>query len=120
MSDSDTSVVPISVLFYDDAGPHVISAGAVPLNPARFNPARGRELQNLLGASIAQLGAVSGIRRPTPTTAVTVPIENLVYSGRAALDRAIEIGLEARETGRLPDTEVVEELLDLILLAAEE
>jgi hypothetical protein len=120
MSDADSSVIPISALFYDDAGPHVISSGAVPLNPARFSPARGRELQNLLGASIAQLGAVSGIRRPTPVTPVTVPIENLLYRGRAALERAIEIGQQARELGRLPDPEAIEELLDLILLAAEE
>ncbi|HEY8166809.1 MAG TPA: hypothetical protein VIF83_14750 [Gemmatimonadaceae bacterium] len=115
---SDTAVIPISDLFYDDAGPHIVSAGAIPLNPARFSPARGRELQDLLGASIAQLGAVSGIRR-TPASAL-VPIENLVYRGRAALERAIEIGQEARDSGTLPTPDKVEELLDLIQLAVEE
>jgi hypothetical protein len=120
MSDSGATVIPISDLFYDDAGPHVIQGNAVALNPARFTPARGRELQDLLGASIAQLGAVSGIRRRTPASPVTVPIEDLLYRGRAALERAIEIGLDARESGTLPDADAVEELLDLIQLAAEE
>jgi hypothetical protein len=117
MSDRGATVIPISDLFYDDAGPHVIQGNAVALNPARFTPPRGRQLQDLLGASIAQLGAV---HRRTPVWAVTVPIEDLLYRGRAALERAIEIGLDARESGTLPDADAVEELLDLIQLAAEE
>lgn len=120
MTEGSSAVIPISDLFYDDAGPHVVSANAVALNPARFAPARGRELQDLLGASIAQLGAVSGAHRRTPVPAPVVPIENLLYRGRAALERAIEIGREARESGMLPEPDTVEELLDLIQLAAED
>jgi hypothetical protein len=112
-------VIPISDLFFDDSGPHIVSAGAVPLNPARFTPARGRQLQDLLGASIAQLGAVSGIHRRTPVTPL-VPIEALLYRGRPALERAIEIRRVAREAGTLPPPDALEELLDLIQLAAEE
>ena len=115
-----TSVIPISDLFYDDAGPHIVQATAVALNPARFTPARGRDLQVLLGASIAQLGAVSGIPRRTPVWAVAVPIESLLYRGKAALERALEIALQAKESGTMPNAEAVEELLDLVQLAAEE
>jgi hypothetical protein len=120
MTEGGSTVIPISDLFYDDAGPHIVSGNAVPLNPARFTQARGRELQDLLGTSIAQLGAVSGIHRRTPVPAAAVPIENLLYRGRAALERAIEIGRIAKESGTLPEADTVEELLDLIQLAAED
>jgi len=113
-------LIPISELFYDDAGPHVVSADSVALNPARFAPARGRELQDLLGTSIAQLGGVSGVHRRTPSAPAPVAIESLLYHGRAALDRAIEIGTELRQTDEMPDRETIEELLDLIQLAVEE
>jgi hypothetical protein len=110
-------LIPISQLFFDDDGPHVV---ATPAAPARFTPARGVELQNLIGTTIAQLGAVSGGTRRTPTPLPPpVPIESLLYRGRAALDRALEIR-SACVAGQLPDSGVIEELLDLIALAAEE
>src|SRR5437763_7709392 len=110
-------LIPISRLFFDDDGPHVV---ATPPAPARYTPARGVELQNLIGTTIAQLGAVSGGTRRTPTPLPPpVPIESLLYRGRAALERALEIR-SSRIPGQPPAPEAIEELLDLIALAAEE
>jgi hypothetical protein len=115
--DDVDEAIPISELFFDDAGPHIFPAGVA---TPRYTPARGRELQDLLGMSITQLGGVSGGTRRTPVPAPPpVPIESLLYRGRAALDRALEIRA-ARIAGEFPAPEAVEELLDLIALAAEE
>jgi hypothetical protein len=116
--DEVDEMIPISELFFDDAGPHMFPAGVAA--PPRYTPARGRELQDLLGTTITQLGGVSGGTRRTPVPAPPpVPIESLLYRGRAALDRALEIRA-ARIAGQFPAPEAVEELLDLIALAAEE
>jgi hypothetical protein len=118
MNDDADDVIPISRLFFDDAGPHILPTGVAA--PPRYTPARGRELQDLIGTTIAQLGAVSGGRRKTPVPAPPpIPIEMLLYRGRAALERALEIR-SARVAGEMPAPEAIEELLDLIALAAEE
>jgi hypothetical protein len=118
------NLVAISGLFYDDAGPHVVRAGYPPVNrtQAAFTPARGQELRALLNKSIVQLGAVSGeTRRKTPIPLPPpVAIETLFYSGRAALDRAIEIRDDIIESGVPPSPDAIDELLDLIALAATE
>jgi len=149
MIENGDEVIPISHLFFDDAGPHIVSAttspelyGGTTLAPsdatrvasrptprsgtpvsgtARYTPARGRELHDLLGTSIVQLGAVAGGTRRTPVPAPPpVAVETLLYRGRAALDRALEIRATTRSTGHAPTVEMVDELLDLIALAAEE
>ena len=107
-------LIPISRLFYDDEGPHIIATAA------KYTPARGRELHDLLGTSIAQLGGVSRATRRTPVPSPPVLIDTLLYRGRAALDRALEIRATARQTGQAPTAETIGELLDLIGLAAEE
>jgi hypothetical protein len=117
MVDDADDLIPISQLFFDDDGPHIIATSPA---PQRYTPARGRDLQNLIGTTIAQLGAVAGGTRKTPVPLPPpVPIESLLYRGRAALERALEIRSE-RVAGELPAPEAVEELLDLIALAAEE
>jgi hypothetical protein len=118
MTASDDTI-PISALFFDDAGPHVVRAGFAPQNrkAATYTPARGHELQALLSTSIAQLGGVSRERsRRTPVMPPPVPIDSLFYRGRAALDRALEI--RADLAGAMPDRETINELLDLVALAA--
>lgn len=153
MTAADDDLIPISRLFFDDAGPHIVSVtssqrdfggttlaapdnvqiaerhtpravapvAATPLaGAARYTPARGRELHDLLGTSIAQLGGVSGGTRKMPAPPPPVPIDTLLYRGRAALERALEIRAMARHTGQPPTNETIDELLDLIGLAAEE
>ena len=117
---SPDETIPISNLFFDDAGPHVVRAGYTPRkSEARYTPARGHELQALLSTSIAQLGGVSRERsRRTPVLPPPVPIDTLLYRGRAALDRALEIRSIVGDA--MPDRETVDELFDLVALAATE
>ena len=118
--ESEADVIPIAELFYDDAGPHIISRATPGAGTARHTPARGRELQDLLGSTILQLGGVAGGTRRTPTAPPPlVAIESLLYRGRPALERALEIRA-ARRVGDALSDELIEELLDLIALAAEE
>lgn len=49
-----------------------------------------------------------------------VPIETLLYRGKAALDRAAEIRDQARRSGRRIDDETLDELFDLVELARSE
>lgn len=133
MTATEEYLIPISRLFYDDPGPHIVGAttaqrdfdgttlsSPTPATAARYTPPRGRELHHLLGTSIAQLGGVSGGTRRTPVPSPAVSIDTLLYRGRAALERALEIRAAVRETGQAPTSETVGELLDLIGLAAED
>lgn len=117
-------IVPISNLFFDGPGPHVVRAGFAPRNAPRekYTPARGHELQALLNTSITQLGAVSGanIRKTPARIPPPVEIDSLLYRGRAALDRALEVREEIMEGGSQGLQSRVEELLDLVALAATE
>lgn len=114
---------PISSLFFDGPGPHVVRAGfPTASGPSVHTPARGRELRALLDTSITQLGAVSGeIGRKTPVhQPAPVAIDALLYRGRAALHRALEVREEIISQGVSPGQEKIEELLDLVALASTE
>lgn len=115
-------ILPISALFFDDAGPHVVRAGYAPAaGSPQHTPARGSELRALLNTSITQLGAVSGEigRRKTPVPQPpAVAIETLLFRGKAALQRALEIREEIIAGGTSPDRETIDELLDLVALAS--
>ena len=116
-------IVPISELFFDGPGPHVVRAGFPPRNASgKYTPARGQELQALLNTSIVQLGAVSGeARRRTPIRPQpAVSIDTLLYRGRAALERALEVREAIVAGGAEQSREHIEELLDLVALAATE
>ena len=116
--------VPISSLFFDGPGPHVVRAGfpSSRKSAKSYTPARGQELRELLNTSIVQLGAVSGEMgrktpaRPTPAVA----IESLVYRGHSALVRALAVREEIIASGTDQANEKIEELLDLVALAATE
>lgn len=114
-------LLPISALFFDDPGPHVVRAGFPTATVApKYTPARGQELKALLNTSIAQLGAVSGetVRKTPVPVPAPVAIETLLYQGRAALDRALEIRQDLITSGARPDQATVNELLDLVALAS--
>lgn len=87
----------------------------------RYTPARGQELRALLDTSITQLGAVSGaVKRKTPTLPAPVAIDTLLYRGPAALQKALEVREEIVAFGAAPSREKLDELLDLVALAATE
>lgn len=121
---SADEIIPISSLFFDGPGPHVVRAGFPPRNAStdKYTPARGHELQSLLSTSIMQLGAVSGssIRKTPARLPPPVAIEALLYRGRAALDRALEVREEIMKGGSPEMQSRVEELLDLVALAVTE
>lgn len=120
MMESEPDVIPIADLLYDDPGPHIRSRATSAEGTGRHTAARGRELQDLLGTSILQLRGVAGGTRKTPTALpAPVAIESLLYRGRPALERALEIRAVKAAGGALSD-ELLEELLDLIALAAED
>jgi hypothetical protein len=116
-------LVPISSLFFDGPGPHVVRAGfpSLPASKAkeRPTPARGQELRALLDTSITQLGAVSGaVRRKTPPMPAPVGIDTLLYRGQSALQKALELREEiVSSEGDIPRAKL-DELLDLVALAA--
>ena len=117
-------LVPISALFFDGPGPHVVRAGFPPRQGSeqKYTPARGQELQSLLNTSIVQLSAVSGESvRKTPARPIRqVEIDTLLYRGRSALERALEVREEIVASGSETSPEMIEELLDLVALAATE
>ena len=117
-------IVAISSLFFDGPGPHVVRAGFPPRSGAqpKYTPARGQDLQALLDTSISQLGAVSGenIRKTPARVPALIGIETLLYRGRAALDRALEVREEIMTGGPQGMPERVQELMDLVALAASE
>ena len=78
---------------------------------------------DVLNASIVALESMSAQPFSEPLLLgdePIVPIEQLVYRGRAALRRAVEIRDELRERGTAPDAESLEELFDLLELAQTE
>lgn len=106
-------IVPIAELFFSDAGPHVVRGGTPEAAAAR---------SDLLGRGIDALDSLVS----TPFAAATahaatqvVPVETLLYRGRAALQRAAELRAEIRAAGGTAPPEKLDELYDLIGLALE-
>ncbi len=77
----------------------------------------------LIDTSIAALDALATTPLAQPAVLpedAVVPIESLLYRGRAALDRAVELRDEIRRRGPTPDPEALDELFDLLELARAE
>lgn len=72
-----------------------------------------------LDATIASFDAMSGERlaEPVPITDEVMPVDALLYRGRAAIDRAVEVRDAIRRAGGPPAPEMLEELYDLVELA---
>ena len=92
--------------------------GAAPAaDLSRYRTPTGKDLQNMLQQGISGLGGLD--RRPLSEPA-PVPITSLLYTGRAALGRAIEIRDTLRSHGGPPDPDSLAELFDLLDLATVE
>lgn len=90
-------------------------------NGGRSRTPTGRDLAALLGAGISGLGQLAQrpLSQPVEILDETlVPIDTLIYRGRAALDRARELRDTLRGTDRAPSPEELSELYDLLELAA--
>ena len=107
------------------------AAASIPLAAASPSPARREtpipstngSAAALIDSSIAALDALGSnpFSEPIPIPEDTVvPIESLLYRGRAALDRAVEIRDEIRRGGAQVDRVALEELFDLLELARAE
>ena len=80
----------------------------------------GRELKEFLDRGIETLGRLQDepLREPTPLPDETiVPIQDLLYRGRAAVERARALRDELRQRGGSPPQDVIDELYDLLDLA---
>lgn len=91
-----------------------------PARPRAPTPT-GKDLYALLEDGIERLGKLKD-RPLTPAvplaTEEVVPIESLLYSGASALQRARELRDEVRAGGNVPWPDLVDELVDLVALAA--
>ena len=104
---------------------HLVSPGGQTRQPSR-TPLRtptGRELHELLEDGIASFLELD--EKPLSEPAALdddriVPIAELLYSGRAALERAAALRTELLDLNAAPPREAVEELFDLIELALAE
>lgn len=86
-------------------------------------PPSGSDLHHLLGAGISGLSGLEHEPLSEPAEVDDdgiVPIQDLLYRGRAALHRAIELGDTLKRAGPSPDAESLAELYDLLELAAAE
>lgn len=82
-------------------------------------PPTQTQTQTALDAHIAAFDALSNERfaEPANLEGDIVPVDALLYRGRAALDRAVELRDAIRRAGGTPAPEMLEELYDLVELA---
>jgi HPt (histidine-containing phosphotransfer) domain-containing protein len=108
-----TSAVGVPVPVRISAPAPVHAAPPAPVSTGRGTPAHA------LDAHIAAFDALSGERLAQPANVEddVVPVDALLYRGRAALDRAVELRDAIRRAGGTPAPEVLEELYDLVELA---
>lgn len=83
----------------------------------------GAALHELLGAGISGLSSLADTPLAEPTELEddgVVPIQDLLYRGRAALRRAAQLGHSFRHSGSTPNADELAELYDLLELAEAE
>ena len=141
-------IVPISELFYSDAGPHVVEVASSPRTtfeqrlrekqtrpePPAPSPAyapishgrtpvvgaglRGAALRDALGSSLARMHSLERPGEPAPQQ--TVPIQSLLYRGQSAVRRSKELRSQILAANSPPPRDVIAELCDLVELASAE
>ncbi len=83
--------------------------------------AKGAELQQLLATGIAglePLGATPLVEPLVGPDDDIVPIEEIVFRGKDALQQALKLGERLRDAATVPDPDTLAELYDLLQLAA--
>jgi chemotaxis protein histidine kinase CheA len=147
-------MIPISQLFYNDDGPHIVyvapnpkthyeqqlreqgGIGAGTLSPEvkrvptpvreatasnAKTPARGQDLRDALSSSLATMRSLETRHSgPQPPATELVPIQDLLYRGQRAIERAAEIRRALKKSGNPPTRALVDELVDLVELASAE
>ena len=150
----DDVILPISHLFHDDDGPHIVYVApnarthyeqqlreTGPIGPGALSPevkrvptpaeesaalnaktpARGQELRDVLNSSLATMRSLETRNSgPQPTATELVPIQELLYRGQRAIERAAEIRRALKKSGTPPTRALVDELVDLVELASAE
>jgi hypothetical protein len=108
---TSTPIVPIETLFYADAGPHIVSGGLSKEATSRSDLlGRGIDaLDNLVAKPIAPRVSFGAME--------VVPVETLLYRGRAALERAAAIREQIKSAGGVATPAALDEMYDLIGLA---
>ncbi len=113
-----------------------VQATPVWATPVQSTPVRATPVQStpvrptpaVVGATasldqgIAALDAFTSrpFAEPAPLGDQIVPVDALLYRGRAAVERAIELREQLRDAGGTPDPAVLRELFELLDLALEE
>lgn len=103
--------------------PGSLPSRSAPATPAAVSsaPSSGvsSTVSNSLDAHIAAFDALANERfaEPVGLEDDVIPVDALLYRGRAALDRAVELRDSIRRAGGTPAPEVLEELYDLVELA---
>jgi chemotaxis protein histidine kinase CheA len=147
-------IVPISQLFFNDDGPHIVYVAPNPkthyeqqlreqgggirpgaLSPevkrvptpsreatpaAPRTPPRGQELRDVLNSSLATMRSLESRHSGSQPTGDLVPIQELLYRGKRAIERAAEIRRALKKSGTAPTRALVDELVDLVELASAE
>jgi chemotaxis protein histidine kinase CheA len=150
----DDVILPISHLFHDDDGPHIVYVApnarthyeqqlreTGPIGPGALSPevkrvptpaeesaalnaktpARGQELRDVLNSSLATMRSLETRNSgPQPIATELVPIQELLYRGQRAIERAAEIRRALKKSGTPPTRALVDELVDLVELASAE
>ena len=150
----DDVILPISQLFHDDDGPHIVYVApnarthyeqqlreTGPIGPGALSPevrrvptpaeesaaliaktpARGQELRDVLNSSLATMRSLETRNSgPQPAVGELVPIQELLYRGQRAIERAAEIRRALKKSGTPPTRALVDELVDLVELASAE
>ena len=92
-----------------------------PTPPRGVTPPRGQELKDVLNSSLATMRSLETRNSgPQPPATELVPIQELLYRGQRAIERAAEIRRALKKSGTPPTRALVDELVDLVELAAAE
>jgi chemotaxis protein histidine kinase CheA len=83
-------------------------------------PPRGQELRDVLNSSLATMRSLESRNSGPQPVGELVPIQELLYRGKRAIERAAEIRRALKKSGTPPTRALVDELVDLVELASAE